>query len=164
MPQQPPLPLSSGLSLAKIWQISPIVAAIKSVPSQTHSPIPAFPPVEQRLHTFVQAMKTLAELTGGRLNPYMEQNCKDFAANLIADYNRQSLTATEERWLGVVNFAESELGKKVPLSDAHISRTLGDMGENILPSVRRRRSPPKASPRDTAGQWSSTASLCLRLP
>ncbi|WP_341531502.1 hypothetical protein WKK05_36005 (plasmid) [Nostoc sp. UHCC 0302] len=61
------------------------------------SPAPALPPVEQRLQTFVQAMKTLAELTGGRLNPYIEQHCKDFAANLIADYNRQTLTGTQEK-------------------------------------------------------------------
>ncbi|MHC5853494.1 hypothetical protein [Nostoc sp.] len=112
-----------------------LVAAIKSVPSQTHSPIPALPPVEQRLHTLVLAMKTLAELTGGRLNPYMEQNCFDFAANLIADYNRQSLTATEERWLGVVNFAESELGKKVPLSGAHYRGHLGTWVRTFYPQL-----------------------------
>jgi hypothetical protein len=96
-----------------------LVAAIKSVPSQTHSPIPAFPPVEQRLHTLVLAMKTLAELTGGRLNPYTEQQFKDYAGNLLAEHNRKLLTATEERWLGVVNFAESELGKKVPINGPH---------------------------------------------
>ncbi|MBE9001413.1 hypothetical protein IQ274_25165 [Nostoc sp. LEGE 12447] len=112
-----------------------LVAAIKSVPSQTHSPIPALPPVEQRLHTFVQAMKTLAELTGGRLNPYMEQNCKDFAANLIADYNRQSLTSTQEKWMGVVNFAESELGKTVPTKGSHYRGHLGTWVRTFYPQL-----------------------------
>ncbi|QMS86358.1 hypothetical protein HUN01_01705 (plasmid) [Nostoc edaphicum CCNP1411] len=113
-----------------------IVAAIpNTIASQKQNHIPALPPVEQRLDTFVKAMKTLAELTGGRLNPYMEQNCKDFAANLIADYNRQSLTATEERWLGVVNFAESELGKKVPLSGAHYRGHLGTWVRTFYPQL-----------------------------
>lgn len=135
-----------ALRIAMMLQQSPIaaqvrtiildlVAAIKSVPCQTHSPIPALPPVEQRLHTFVQAMKTLAELTGGRLNPDMEQNCKDFAANLIADYNRQSLTGTQEKWLGVVNFAEIELGKKVPLSGAHYRGHLGTWVRTFYPQL-----------------------------
>lgn len=82
---------------------------------QEQPPTPALPPVEQRLHTLVLAMKTLAELTGGRLNPYMEQHFKDFAANLLAEYNRKLLTPSKESWLGVVNFAESELGRKILL-------------------------------------------------
>ncbi|MCC5659189.1 hypothetical protein LC608_19835 [Nostoc sp. XA010] len=98
-------------------------------------PAPALPPVEQRLHTLVLAMKTLAELTGGRLNPYMEQNCKDFAANLIADYNRQTLTGTKEKWMGVVNFAESELGKKVPISGAHYRGHLGTWVRTFYPNL-----------------------------
>jgi len=36
---------------------------------QEKLPTPALPPVEQRLHILVLTMKTLAELTGGRLNP-----------------------------------------------------------------------------------------------
>ena len=104
-------------------------------PEQTPSPMPALPPVEERLHTFVQAIKILAELTGGRLNPYMEQNCFDFAANLIADYNRQSLTGTQEKWMGVVNFAEIELGKKVPLSGAHYRGHLGTWVRTFYPHL-----------------------------
>ncbi|WP_341530087.1 hypothetical protein WKK05_12795 [Nostoc sp. UHCC 0302] len=96
---------------------------------------PALPPVEQRLQTFVQAMKTLAELTGGRLNPYIEQHCKDFAANLIADYNRQTLSGTQEKWLGVVNFAEIELGKKVPLSGTHYRGHLGIWVRTFYPQL-----------------------------
>ncbi|WP_341528485.1 hypothetical protein WKK05_03835 [Nostoc sp. UHCC 0302] len=111
-----------------------LVAAVPSI-TETHSPTPALPPVEQRLQTFVQAMKTLAELTGGRLNPYIEQNCKDFAANLIADYNRQSLTGTQEKWMGVVNFAEIELGKKVPLSGAHYRGHLGTWVRTFYPHL-----------------------------
>ena len=86
---------------------------------------PALPPVEQRLHTLVLAMKTLAELTGGRLNPYTEQQFKDYAANLLTEHNRKMLIPSEERWLGVVNFAESELGKKVALSGTHYRGHLG---------------------------------------
>ena len=96
---------------------------------------PALPPVEQRLHTLVLAMKTLAELTGGRLNPYMEQQFKDYAGNLLAEHNRKLLTATEERWLGVVNFAESELGKKVPLSGAHYRGHLGTWVRTFYPHL-----------------------------
>ncbi|ABA25033.1 hypothetical protein Ava_B0323 (plasmid) [Trichormus variabilis ATCC 29413] len=88
-------------------------------------PVPALPPVEQRLHTLVQSMKILAELTGGRLNPYMEQQMKDYAANLLAEYNRKMLTPSEERWLGVVNFAESQLGRNVPTSGPHYRGHLG---------------------------------------
>ncbi|MCC5670292.1 hypothetical protein LC653_42525 [Nostoc sp. CHAB 5784] len=111
-----------------------LVAAVPSF-TENHSPTPALPPVEQRLHTFVQAMKTLAELTGGRLNPYMEQNCFDFAANLIADYNRQSLSGTQEKWMGVVNFAEIELGKKVPLSGTHYRGHLGTWVRTFYPHL-----------------------------
>jgi hypothetical protein len=80
-------------------------------------------------------MKTLAELTGGRLNPYTEQQFKDYAGNLLAEHNRKLLTATEERWLGVVNFAESELGKKVPLSGAHYRGHLGTWVRTFYPHL-----------------------------
>ncbi|MEH2233901.1 MAG: hypothetical protein V7K71_30450 [Nostoc sp.] len=80
-------------------------------------------------------MKTLAELTGGRLNPYTEQQFKDYAGNLLAEHNRKLLTATEERWLGVVNFAESELGKKVPLSGVHYRGHLGTWVRTFYPHL-----------------------------
>jgi hypothetical protein len=96
---------------------------------------PALPPVEQRLHTLVLSMKTLAELTGGRLNPYMEQQFKDYAGNLLAEHNRKLLTPSEERWLGVVNFAESELGKKVPLSGVHYRGHLGTWVRTFYPQL-----------------------------
>ncbi|MCC5670370.1 hypothetical protein LC653_42955 [Nostoc sp. CHAB 5784] len=113
-----------------------LVAGVPKITPKVETPtIPALPPVEQRLHTFVQAMKTLAELTGGRLNPYMEQNCKDFAANLIADYNRQTLTGTKEKWMGVVNFAEIEFGKKVPISGPHYRGHLGTWVRTFYPQL-----------------------------
>ncbi|MBD2537140.1 hypothetical protein H6G97_51335 [Nostoc flagelliforme FACHB-838] len=96
---------------------------------------PALPPVEQRLHTLVLAMKTLSELTGGRLNPYMEQQFKDYAGNLLAEHNRKLLTPSEERWLGVVNFAESELGKKVPISGPHYRGHLGTWVRTFYPHL-----------------------------
>jgi hypothetical protein len=96
---------------------------------------PALPPVEQRLHTLVLAMKTLAELTGGRLNPYMEQQFKDYAGNLLAEHNRKLLTPSEERWLGVVNFAESELGKKVPINGPHYRGHLGTWVRTFYPQL-----------------------------
>jgi hypothetical protein len=98
-------------------------------------PTPALPPVEQRLKTLVEAMKTLAELTGGKLNPYMEQQITDYATNLFADHNRQSLTGTQEKWLGVVNFAESELGKKVPLKGSHYRGHLGTWVRTFYPQL-----------------------------
>ncbi|MBD6620811.1 hypothetical protein FNW02_34935 [Komarekiella sp. 'clone 1'] len=49
----------------------------------------ALPPVEERLHTLVEAMKTLADLTGGKLDPHLEQHFLDCAANLLAEHNRQ---------------------------------------------------------------------------
>lgn len=98
-------------------------------------PTPVLPPVEQRLHTLVQAMKTLAELTGGRLNPYTEQHFKDFAANLLAEYNRKTLTGTQEKWLGVVNFAENELGKNVPTSGSHYRGHLGTWVRTFYPDL-----------------------------
>jgi hypothetical protein len=82
-----------------------LVAAVKSITAQTPVPAPALPPVEQRLQTLVEAMKTLAELTGGRLNPYMEQHFQDFAANLLAQHNQQALIASKEKWMGVVNLS-----------------------------------------------------------
>ncbi|YAF99003.1 MAG: hypothetical protein AB3A66_28825 (plasmid) [Nodularia sp. CChRGM 3473] len=102
-------------------------------PEQT--PTLVLPPVEQRLKTLVEAMKTLAELTGGRLNPYMEQQMTDYAVNLFADHNRKALTGTEEKWLGVVNFAEMELGKKVPLSGTHYRGHLGTWVRTFYPEL-----------------------------
>lgn len=103
-----------------------LVAAVPNITPKVDAPTaPALPPVEQRLQTLVEAMKTLAELTGGRLNPYMEQHFQDFAANLLAQHNQQALVGSKEKWLGVVNFAESELGKKVPLSGSHYRGHLG---------------------------------------
>ncbi|MEA5604873.1 hypothetical protein [Nostoc sp. UHCC 0252] len=112
-----------------------LVAAVPSITPQTPAPVPALPPVEQRLQTLVEAMRTLAELTGGRLNPYMEQQFKDYAGNLLAEHNRKLLTPSEERWLGVVNFAESELGKKVPLSGAHYRGHLGTWVRTFYPQL-----------------------------
>ncbi|MBD6621262.1 hypothetical protein FNW02_37640 [Komarekiella sp. 'clone 1'] len=57
--------------------------------TKDHSIAPAFSPVEERLQTLVEAMKTLAELTGGRLNPALEQHFLSCAANLLAEHNRQ---------------------------------------------------------------------------
>ncbi|NDJ25913.1 hypothetical protein GS682_30875 [Nostoc sp. B(2019)] len=54
-----------------------------------NSIVPALPPVEERLQTLVEAMKTLAELTGGKLNPDLEQHFLDCAANLLAEHNRR---------------------------------------------------------------------------
>ncbi len=112
-----------------------LVAAVPSITPQTPAPVPALPPVEQRLQTLVEAMRTLAELTGGRLNPYMEQQFKDYAGNLLAEHNRKLLTPSEERWLGVVNFAENELGKKVPLSGAHYRGHLGTWVRTFYPHL-----------------------------
>ncbi|MBD0388629.1 MAG: hypothetical protein ICV54_19530, partial [Nostoc sp. C3-bin3] len=103
--------------------------------AQEQPSTPALPPVEQRLHTLVLAMKTLAELTGGRLNPYMEQQFKDYAGNLLAEHNRKLLTPSEERWLGVVNFAESELGKKVPIRGTHYRGHLGTWVRTFYPQL-----------------------------
>jgi hypothetical protein len=88
-------------------------------------PTPALAPVEQRLHTVVQAMRTLTELTGERLNPYLEQQFKDFVTSLLAEHNRQALQPSKERWLGAVNFAEIELGKTVPIKGSHYRGCLG---------------------------------------
>ncbi|RCJ40915.1 hypothetical protein A6769_39295 [Nostoc punctiforme NIES-2108] len=112
-----------------------LVAAVPSITAQTPAPAPALPPVEQRLQTLVEAMRTLAELTGGRLNPYMEQHFQDFAANLLAQHNQQALVGSREKWMGVVNFAESELGKKVPLSGSHYRGHLGTWVRTFYPQL-----------------------------
>lgn len=112
-----------------------ILDLVASVPIITHNPAPTLPPVEQRLLTLVEAMKTLAELTSGRLNPYIEQQINDYAANLLAEHNQQALTGTQEKWLGVVNFAESELGKKVPLKGSHYRGHLGTWVRTFYPQL-----------------------------
>lgn len=112
-----------------------LVAAVPSITPQTPAPVPALPPVEQRLQTLVEAMRTLAELTGGRLNPYMEQQFKDYAGNLLAEHNRKLLTPSEEHWLGVVNFAESQLGKKVPINGPHYRGHLGTWVRTFYPHL-----------------------------
>ncbi|BCL40129.1 hypothetical protein [Nostoc sp. MS1] len=109
----------------RAWMQDIMGWAKTTTPQPEQPPVNALPPVEQRLHTLVQSMKTLAELTGGRLNPYMEQQMKDFAANLLAEHNRKMLTPSEEKWLGVVNFAETELGRNVPTSGTHYRGHLG---------------------------------------
>jgi hypothetical protein len=45
------------------------------------------------------------------------------------------LTPSEERWLGVVNFAESELGKKVPLQGSHYRGHLGTWVRTFYPQL-----------------------------
>ncbi len=110
-----------------------LVAVVPSITAQT--PAPALPPLEQRLQTLAEAMKTLAQLTGGRLNPYMEQHFQDFAANLLAQHNRQALSGSQEKWMGVVNFAENELGKKVPLSGSHYRGHLGTWVRTFYPQL-----------------------------
>ncbi|MBD2492450.1 hypothetical protein [Aulosira sp. FACHB-615] len=112
-----------------------IMGWIKPTTQPQQPPTPTLPPVEQRLHTLVEAMKTLAELTGGRLNPYMEQQVKDYAGNLLAEHNRKMLAPSDERWLGVVNFAESELGKKVPISGSHYRGHLGTWVRTFYPQL-----------------------------
>jgi hypothetical protein len=113
-----------------------LVAAIPNVIGfQTHNPTPVLPPVEQRLKTLVEAMKTLTEITGQKLNPYMEQQINDYAANLFADHNRLALTGTQENWLGVVNFAESELSKKVPIKGSHYRGHLGTWVRTFYPQL-----------------------------
>ncbi|WP_414569433.1 hypothetical protein [Nostoc sp. CCY 9925] len=134
------------LRIAMLLQQSEIAAQVRTiildlvaaVPTVTPEPPPITAPalpVEQRLHTLVLAMKTLAELTGGRLNPYMEQQVKDYAANLLAEHNRKMLTPSKEHWLGVVNFAESELGRKVPLSGSHYRGHLGTWVRTFYPHL-----------------------------
>ena len=120
----------------RIWAnrtLMKVMLASEIEPEQP--PVPALPPVEQRLKTLVEAMKTLAQLTGGRLNPYIEQQINDYAANLFADYNQQALIGTQEKWLGVVNFAESELGKKVPLKGSHYRGHLGTWVRTFYPHL-----------------------------
>jgi hypothetical protein len=74
-----------------------LVAAVLTITPQT--PTPTLPLPEQRLHTLVQAMKTLAELTGGRLNPYTEQHFQDFVGNLLAEHSRKpSLAFKKTGW------------------------------------------------------------------
>jgi prophage antirepressor-like protein len=121
------------------WVFHEVLPAIRKTGSYSlHTsqlPAPILPPVEQRLKTLVEAMKTLAQLTGGRLNPYMEQQINDYAANLLAEHNQQALTGTQEKWLGVVNFAESELGKKVPLKGSHYRGHLGTWVRTFYPQL-----------------------------
>jgi hypothetical protein len=112
-----------------------LVASVPKITPENHNPTPALPPVEQRLKTLVEAMKTLTEITGQKLNPYMEQQMTDYAANLFADHNRQALTGSKEKWLGVVNFAESELGKKVPIKGPHYRVHLGTWVRTFYPEL-----------------------------
>jgi hypothetical protein len=69
-----------------------------------------------------------------RIIPGIDSN-KDYAGNLLAEHNRKLLTPSEECWLGVVNFAESELGKKVPLSGAHYRGHLGTWVRTFYPQL-----------------------------
>lgn len=112
-----------------------LVVAVPSITPQTPVPAPALPPVEQRLQTLVEAMRTLALLTGGRLNPYMEQHFQDFAANLLAQHNQQALSGSQQKWMGVMNFAETDLGKKVPLSGSHYRGHLGTWVRTFYPQL-----------------------------
>lgn len=111
------------------------VAAIPTITPESHRTTPALPPPEQRLHTLVESMKTLAELTGGRLNPYTEQHFKDFATNLLAEHNRKALTGSQENWMGVVNFAEMELNKNVPTKGSHYRGHLGTWVRTFYPEL-----------------------------
>ncbi|WP_256872014.1 hypothetical protein [Nostoc sp. TCL26-01] len=45
------------------------------------------------------------------------------------------LTPSEERWLGVVNFAESELGRNVPTSGSHYRGHLGTWVRTFYPQL-----------------------------
>jgi HD-GYP domain-containing protein (c-di-GMP phosphodiesterase class II) len=65
---------------------------------------PALPPVEERLQTLVEAMKTLAELTGGRLDPELEQHFLDYATNLLAQHNRQHSNKSVTKKLHLLHY------------------------------------------------------------
>lgn len=122
------------------WVFHEVLPAIRrtgsySLTTAEQPPAPALPPAEERLKTLVSAIKTLTELTGRKLNPYMEQQITDYAANLFAEHNRQALTGTQEKWMGVVNFAEIELGKQVPIKGSHYRGHLGTWVRTFYPQL-----------------------------
>lgn len=83
------------------------------------------PSPEERLEKLANAMSTIAKLTGGELNPTMQQHLKDFAGNLLAGTNKIASSETKENWLGVVSFAEMELDYQVPQKGNHRRANLG---------------------------------------
>lgn len=80
---------------------------------------PKLPLPEDRLEKVANAMSMIAKLTGGDLNPTMQQHLKDFAGNLLAGTTQAALTQSKENWMGVVNFAEMELDYQVPQKGNH---------------------------------------------
>lgn len=60
----------------------------------------------------------------GSFNPMMEQQLKDLVGNTLVETNRM-LKADQECWMGVVNFAELELKKSVPMKGEYRKGALG---------------------------------------
>lgn len=56
-----------------------------------------------------------------QMNPYVEQCLKDLIVNTL----QPQLPGTSENWMGVVNFAELELGYKVPMKGEYRRSALG---------------------------------------
>jgi hypothetical protein len=56
--------------------------------------VPDLPPVEERLQTLVEAMKTLAELTGGKLNPELEKEAGEQGAISKGDRTEKGFNPT----------------------------------------------------------------------
>lgn len=82
------------------------------------------PPLEQadKAMTIVERYK----LHFSAMNPQMEQHFKDLVGNCLIDF--MALTHREnqkELWMGVVNYAETELGYQVQKKGSHCDTTLG---------------------------------------
>jgi hypothetical protein len=58
----------------------------------------------------------------GKINPQIEQHLKDLIGNTLLEANKST---TEQIWMGVVNFAEVELGYSVPKKGEHRDSALG---------------------------------------
>lgn len=95
-----------------------------------------------------EAEGLLAGGKGEEISPLYTASCS-LSSQKIANRHRRTLA-----WRG--QLCRERTWKESPPERRSLSGTLGHMGENILPTLGR-------SPRDTAGQWRSTASLCLRL-
>lgn len=98
--------------------------ALRHVIEQQSTPEPEplqLPPADVRLQNFANTMRDLRELLDIDFNnPRMKQHYQDVANNIILDGQKQ-LPPSKNRWMGIVEFAES-IGYKVPQK---LASTLG---------------------------------------
>jgi prophage antirepressor-like protein len=81
------------------------------------------PPLKQAREA-IDIAKDYKEIFGA-INPQIEQHLKDLIGNTLIQFNQLAPTSNKECWMGVVNYAEVEMGYYVSKKGEHRDSALG---------------------------------------